>query len=129
MHIPRRLRIVAAAVAVMSAGMQLGTASVALADTNDWSGRLGLFGRGGSPGRTMSWIKLTGPGGEPVHINVAQITSVRSDAEIPGARTQLDLASGKFQRVREDLKQVMQLISATLDARENDETADATLCP
>jgi hypothetical protein len=113
----------------MSVGVQLGTASVALAETNNWSGRHAPSGRGGSPGRTMPWIKLTGPGGEPVHINVAQITSIRADAEIPGARTQLDLSTGKFQRVREDLKQVMQLISATLDARENDETADATLCP
>ena len=83
--------------------------------------------RGGSSGRTKPWIKLTGPSGEPVHFNVEQITSVRPDTEIPGARTQLDLASGKFQRVQENVEQVMQLISATLDARENDETSSAAL--
>jgi hypothetical protein len=86
-----------------------------------------LFCRGGSSGRTKPWIKLTGPGGEAVHINVEQIASVRSDTEISGARTQLDLASGKFQRVQENVEQVMQLISATSDARENDETPSAAL--
>jgi hypothetical protein len=70
---------------------------------------------------------LTGPGGEPVHINVEQITSVKSDTEISGARTQLDLASGKFQRVKENVEQVMQLISATSDARENEETPSVGL--
>src|SRR5262245_17059951 len=58
------------------------------------------FGRGG----TKPWIKLTGASGEPVHINVEQVTSVRSDSEISGARTQLDLASGKFQRVKENVE-------------------------
>jgi hypothetical protein len=86
-----------------------------------------LFCRGGSSGRTKPWIKLTGPGGEPVHINVEQITSVKSDTEISGARTQLDLASGKFQRVKENVEQVMQLISAISDARENEETPSAGL--
>jgi hypothetical protein len=83
------------------------------------------FCRVGSSGRTKPWIELTGPGGEPVHINVVQIVSIRSDTEIPGARTQLDLASGKFQGVQETVEQVMQLISATSDARENDETPSA----
>jgi uncharacterized protein YlzI (FlbEa/FlbD family) len=81
--------------------------------------------RGGSSGRTKPWIELTEPGGEPVHINVEQIASIRPDTEIPGARTQLDLVSGKFQRVQENVEQVMQLISATSDARENDETPTA----
>jgi len=85
------------------------------------------FGRGGSSGGTKPWIKLTGASGEPVHINVEQVTSVRSDSEISGARTQLDLASGKFQRVKENVEQVMQLISATSDARENGETPNAAL--
>ena len=31
------------------------------------------FCRGGSSGRSKPWIELTGPGGEPVHINVVQI--------------------------------------------------------
>jgi hypothetical protein len=83
------------------------------------------FCRGGSSGRTKPWIELTGPDGEPVHINVEQIVSIRSDTEIPGARAQLDLASGKFQGVQETVEQVMQLISATSDARENDETPSA----
>jgi uncharacterized protein YlzI (FlbEa/FlbD family) len=83
------------------------------------------FCRGGNSGRPKPWIELTEPGGAPVHINVEQIASIRSDTEIPGARTALDLASGKFQRVRENVEQVMQLISATSDARENDETPGA----
>jgi len=83
------------------------------------------FCRGGSSGRTMRWIELTEPSGEPVHINVEQIASIRSDTEIPGARTKLDLASGKSQRVRENVEQVMQLISATPDAREVDDTPRA----
>jgi len=39
------------------------------------------FGRGGSSGGTKRWIKLTGASGEPVHINVEQVSSVRSDSE------------------------------------------------
>jgi uncharacterized protein YlzI (FlbEa/FlbD family) len=85
------------------------------------------FCRGGGSGRTKPWIKLTGPGGEPVHINVEQITSVKSDTESSGATTQLDLASGKFQRVKENVEQVMQLIFAFSDARENEETPSAGL--
>src|SRR5262249_11407310 len=46
-------------------------------------------------GRTNPWIKLTAPGGESVHINVEQVTSVRVDTEMSGANTQLDLASGR----------------------------------
>jgi hypothetical protein len=65
---------------------------------------------------------LTEPGGKLIHINVEHVTSVRADAQIPGARAQLDLASGKFQGVQENVEQVMQLISATSGARENDET-------
>jgi uncharacterized protein YlzI (FlbEa/FlbD family) len=83
------------------------------------------FCRGDSTRGTKPWIELSGPGGEPVHINVEQIASVRSATEIPGARTQLDLASGKFQLVQEDVERVMQLISATSDARVNDETPGA----
>jgi hypothetical protein len=73
--------------------------------------------RGGNSGGQKPWIELTDPGGAPVHINVEQIASVRSDTEIPGAKTALDLASGKFQRVRENVEQVMQSISAVPDAR------------
>jgi uncharacterized protein YlzI (FlbEa/FlbD family) len=88
------------------------------------------FCRGGGSGRTKPWIKkpwikLTEPGGEPVHVNVEQIASIRSVTEIPGVRTQLDLASGKFQRVQETVEHVMRLISASSDAQENDETSSA----
>jgi uncharacterized protein YlzI (FlbEa/FlbD family) len=83
------------------------------------------FCRSGGSARPKPWIELTEPGGDPVHINVEQIASIRSDTELPGARTKLDLASGKSQRVQENVEQVMQLISATSDARENDETPGA----
>src|SRR5262245_28397925 len=64
-------------------------------------------------GRTMAWIKLTEPGGKPIHINVEHVTSVRSTTLIRGAESQLDLASGKFQGVQENVDQVIQLIAAT----------------
>ncbi len=83
------------------------------------------FRRGGIAGGTMAWIKLTEPGGKLIHINVEQVTSVRSGTQIPGARAQLDLASGKFQGVQENAEHVMRLISAASSARDNDETASA----
>ena len=86
------------------------------------------FCRDGIAGRARAWIKLTEPGGKLIHINVEHVTSVRSDTQIPGARAQLDLTSGKFQGVQENVDQVMQLISATPGARENDETPSAALC-
>src|SRR5262245_18632448 len=86
-----------------------------------------LVCRAGRSGRADLWVRLTGSGSEPVHINVEQITSVKPDTESSGARTQLDMASGKFQRVKENVEQVMQLISATSDARENEETPSAGL--
>jgi len=64
-------------------------------------------------GKTIAWIKLTEPGGKPIHINVEHVTSVRSTTLVPGAESQLDLASGKFQGVQENVDQVMQLITAT----------------
>jgi hypothetical protein len=78
-------------------------------------------------GRTTAWIKLTEPGGKLIHINVEHLTSVRSDTQIPGARAQLDLTSGKFQGVQENVEQVMQLISATSGAHENGEIPSAVL--
>jgi hypothetical protein len=83
--------------------------------------------RGAGGGGTKHWIKLTAPGGEPVHINVDQIASIRPDIEMSGANAQVDLASGKFQRVRENVEQVMQLISATSDAQEDDDRPGAAL--
>jgi hypothetical protein len=82
----------------------------------------------GITGKTIVWIKLTEPGGKLIHINAEHVTSVRSDTQIPGARAQLDLTSGKFQGVQENVEQVMQLISATPGARENDEAPSAALC-
>jgi hypothetical protein len=76
--------------------------------------------RHGSTESTMVWIKLTAPGGGPVHINVGQITLVRSDTQISGANAQLDLVSGKFQGVQENVEQVMQLITAAAGPRVND---------
>ena len=77
--------------------------------------------------RSVKAVKLTEPGGKLIHINVEHVTSVRSDTQIPGARAQLDLTSGKFQGVQENVEQVMQLISAAPGARENDETPSAAL--
>ena len=78
-------------------------------------------------GRTTAWIKLTEPGGKLIHINVEHVTSVRSDTQIPGARAQLDLTSGKFQGVQENVEQIMQLISAPSGAHENGEIPSAAL--
>src|SRR5262249_26263882 len=78
-------------------------------------------------GKTIVWIKLTEPGGNPIHINLEHITSVRSASLIPRASAQLDLTSGKFQGVLESVEQVMQLISAAPGARENDEIPSAGL--
>ena len=77
----------------------------------------------GITGTRMAWIKLTEPGGKLIHINVDQVTSVRSDTQIPGAKAQIDLTSGKFQGVQENVDQVMQLITATAGPRANDECA------
>jgi len=85
------------------------------------------FGRGDSARNTRPWIKLTGPLGDPVYINIEQIVSVRADTEISGARAQLDFTSGKFQRVREDAERVMQLISAASDSQGVDETSSVAL--
>jgi hypothetical protein len=81
------------------------------------------FCRPGITDKTMAWIKLTEPGGNLIHINVEQLTSVRSNTQIPGAKAQLDLASGKLQGVQENVDQVMQLIMATAGALANDECA------
>ena len=83
--------------------------------------------RRGIRGKKIVWIKLTEPSGNLIHINLEHITSVRSATLIPSARAQLDLTSGKFQGVRESVEQVMQLISAVPDAREDDETPSAGL--
>jgi hypothetical protein len=60
----------------------------------------------------MAWIKLTGPRGQPVYVNVDQVTCVRAESQIPGAKAELDLSSGTFQGVQEDVAKVMQAIAA-----------------
>jgi hypothetical protein len=70
---------------------------------------------------TTVWIKLTDPAGNAIHVNLEHITSVRSTTQVPGARAQLDLVSGKFQGVQEDIEEVMRLISAASGARERDD--------
>jgi len=85
------------------------------------------FARGGSARKTKLWIKLTGPLGDLVYINIEQIVSVRADTEISGAKAQIDFTSGKFQRVRQDVEQVMQLISAASDSQGADGTSSAAL--
>ena len=82
------------------------------------------FRRDGIAGRSRAWIRLTEPGGKSIHVNLGHVTTVRSDTQIPGARAQLDLTSGKFQGVQESAEQVMQLILATLGAAGNDEPAE-----
>ena len=79
-----------------------------------------FFCRGGLDLTTV-WIKLTDPGGNAIHVNLEHITSVRSTTQVPGARAQLDLTSGKFQGVQEDIEEVMRLISAASSARERDD--------
>ena len=79
-----------------------------------------FFCRGGMDLTTV-WIKLTEPGGKAIHVNLEQITSIRSTTQVPGARAQLDFASGKFQGVQEDVDEVMRLISAAANARERDD--------
>jgi hypothetical protein len=81
------------------------------------------FCRPGITDKTLAWIKLTEPGGNLIHINVEHVTSIRSDTQIPGAKAQLDLASGKLQGVQENVDQVMQLIMANAGALANDECA------
>jgi len=79
-----------------------------------------FFCRGGIDLTTV-WVKLTEPGGNVIHVNLEQITSIRSTTQVPGAKAQLDFASGKFQGVQEDVAEVMRLISAALNARERDD--------
>jgi hypothetical protein len=68
----------------------------------------------------MTWVKLTMPSGQPVHINADQMTCVRSDTEIPGAKAQLEFTNNKIQGVQEDIAQV---IAAILAAQENSPTS------
>ena len=123
-------RKAAAALVVL---LVLGAASAVRADADDRiaasrlaAGRSAPICRDGIAVRSRAWIKLTEPGGKLIHINVEHVTSVRSDTQIPGARAQLDLTSGKFQGVQETIDEIMALISPAPDARENGE-ADAVL--
>ncbi|MVT64880.1 hypothetical protein GPL21_07140 [Bradyrhizobium pachyrhizi] len=57
-------------------------------------------------------LKLTEPSGKSIYINLAQITFVRSDTQISAANTELGLASGKVQWVRENVDEIMRLVTA-----------------
>jgi hypothetical protein len=81
------------------------------------------FCRPGITDSTMVWIKLTAPSGGMIHINVGQVTSVRSDTQILGVNAQLDLTSGKLQGVRENVDKIMQLIMGTAGSLANGECA------
>ena len=82
------------------------------------------FRRDGIAGRSRAWIRLTEPGGKLIHVNLEHVTAVRSDTQIPGAKAQLDLTSGKFQGVQENVEQIMQLILATPGAAGNEGPAE-----
>jgi hypothetical protein len=86
-----------------------------LAITLLWSGGVAF---------ATTWVKLTSPSGRPIFINVLQITAVRSDTEVPGARSQLDLANGKFQGVQESADRIMDLISAAPGHGKKDQVPD-----
>ena len=95
--------------------VEFGTPQLALAESAP-------FCRPGTD-TTLAWIKLTVPGGNLIHINVEHVTSVRFDTQIPGAKAQLDLTSGKLQGVQENVDQVMQLIMGTAGSLANGECA------
>jgi uncharacterized protein YlzI (FlbEa/FlbD family) len=63
--------------------------------------------RGGVP-----WIRLTEPSGDLIHINTAQLISIRYDTQIPGANAELGMANGKIHGVQENVDDIMQLIAA-----------------
>jgi uncharacterized protein YlzI (FlbEa/FlbD family) len=128
MLIPTRLRVAPVIVAVLILGAASAQAGQPLAGPAlRVLAQSGPFAPSGGTARPLTWIKLTGPTGQLIYINVEQITSVRSDTAIPGARAQLDLASGKFQGVRESVEQVMELIAATSGTQENEEAPSAAL--
>ena len=131
------------AAATLAALLAFGIASTAFADANSQTvygalveenassaaselrvAQSAAFRRDGIAGRSRIWIRLTEPGGKLIHINLEHVTAVRSDTQIPGARTQLDLTSGKFQAVQENIEQIMQLILAAQGAAEYDEPDD-----
>src|SRR5262245_36213047 len=60
--------------------------------------------------RSMPWIKLTEPDGQPVFINVEQITRVKPDTQVPGAKAEVNLSSNERQGVRETVDEIMRLI-------------------
>ncbi|MDA9412721.1 hypothetical protein XH80_39755 [Bradyrhizobium sp. CCBAU 45384] len=63
-------------------------------------------------GYRLGSLKLTEPNGRPVHINVAQVTYIRSDTQVSDANAELGLASGKIQGVQENVDDVMRLVAA-----------------
>jgi len=149
----RRTKMSRKAAATLAVLLVFGTASAVLADANNQTdygafgqhpasmmsnGRTGSVNdaaklrivqsaplhRDGIAGRSRAWTRLTEPGGKLIHIHLEHITAVRSGTQIPGAKAQLDLTSGKFQGVQENVEEVMQQILGTPGARENDEPTE-----
>jgi hypothetical protein len=58
----------------------------------------------------MPWIKLTEPDGQPVYINVDQVTRVKPDTQVPGAKAEVNLSSNERQGVIETVDEIMRLI-------------------
>ena len=83
-----------------------------------------LFCVRGITGTRMAWIKLTDTRRQ-IDLHQLGTGNLRSNLTLkflePSA--QLDLTSGKFQGVQENVDQVMQLITATAGPRANDECA------
>jgi hypothetical protein len=60
----------------------------------------------------MAWIKVTGPAGNVLMVNVDQIVRVRppDGAEAPGTQAVVDFANTQSQATRETVDQIMLLI-------------------
>ncbi len=56
-------------------------------------------------------LALTQPNGKSLHLNIAQITFIRSDTQISGANAEFGLASGRVQGVKEHVAEIMRLVT------------------
>ena len=60
----------------------------------------------------MAWLKLTGPGGNPVYVSADQMVRVRIPADgeaAPAAKAIVDFANGQSQATLETADQIMAL--------------------
>jgi uncharacterized protein YlzI (FlbEa/FlbD family) len=60
----------------------------------------------------LGYLKVTAPNGQLAHINVTQVTFIRSDTQISGANAELGMASGKVHGVQESVEEIVQQITA-----------------